>query len=102
MGVPAGPRDPVHTGAVRGGAREVVSPLIVYGSQRDALFTLAHIAPQDLLPPCMNLIPLSLQRHFIAVQKNPRVEALPLYQALERVGIVAISFVERSVSHHQV
>ena len=34
------------------------------------------------------------ERHFIAMQKDAGVEMLPLDQALERAGIVAITLVE--------
>ena len=36
------------------------------------------------------------------MQENSRVQTLSLYQALQRVGIVAITFVELAISHHQV
>jgi hypothetical protein len=69
----------------------VVRPQIVYGPQCDALLTLGPVALQDLLPPCMNLIPLSLERDLIAVQEDARVQVPPLYQALERVWMPAAS-----------
>jgi hypothetical protein len=47
-------------------------------------------------------MPLSLERDLVPVQEDARVEVLSLNQALERVGIVAVTRVEFSVSHHQV